>query len=36
MTCLHAAIEAGASVEAAIRKNHEEAQIFLDEFRPRA
>jgi response regulator NasT len=36
MTCLHAAIEAGASAEVAIRKNHEEAQIFLDEFRPRA
>lgn len=36
MTSIHAVIEAGASAEAAIRKNREAAQIFLDEFRPRA
>lgn len=36
MTSIHAAIEAGASAEVAIRKNREAARIFLDEFRSRA
>jgi DNA-binding response OmpR family regulator len=36
MTRIHAAIEAGASAEAALRKDREEAQLFLDEFRPHA